>query len=143
MFQDHFLTRLSYSKDWFYIKEKEKVLTPEEVARQEAAKWKEGFDEEKQMKFWSRIVVVQPAFDDDEIDIEDLPTKEEIVWEMPLELMSAEDRKAKIIEMKAQKEQEMADEQTRLENEQKQRLRMKELERKKAKRGGRGRGRRR
>ena len=133
----------SHSKDWFHVKKKEKVLTPEEVARQEAAKWKEGFDEEKQMKFWSRIVVVQPAFDDDEIDIEDLPTKEEIVWEMPLELMSAEDRKAKIIEMKAQKEQEMADEQTRLENEQKQRLRMKELERKKAKRGGRGRGRRR
>ena len=46
------------------------MLTPEEVARQEAAKWKEGFDEEKQMKFWSRIVVVQPAFDDDEIDID-------------------------------------------------------------------------
>ena len=119
------------------------VLTPEEVARQEAAKWKEGFDEEKQMPFWSRVVVIQPAFDDDEVDIEDLPTKEEIVWEMPLELMSTEDRKAKIIEMQAQKEQEMADEQTRIENEQKQRLRMKELERKKAKRGGRGRGRRR
>ena len=86
----------SHSKDWFHVKKKEKVLTPEEVARQEAAKWKEGFDEEKQMKFWSRTVVIQPAFDDYEVDIEDLPTREEIVWEMPLELMTAEDRKAKL-----------------------------------------------
>ena len=131
--------------DWFTVKTVQKVLTPEEVARKEAAKWKEGFDEEKQMPFWSRTVVVRPAFGGGDIDVEDLPTKIETVWEKPLELLSPEDRKKKIAETNAINLQKQADEQIRIENEQKQALRLKELERKKAKRGGRrgrGRGRR-
>jgi len=114
------------------------VLTPEEIARKEAATWKEGFDEEKQMPFWSRVVVVKPQFDDEDIEIEDLPTKKEIVWEKPLELLTPEDRKKKLAEIKEEKLQKDADEKLRIENEQKQKLRLRELERKKAKRGGRG-----
>ncbi len=114
------------------------MLTPEEIARKEAATWKEGFDEEKQMPFWSRVVVVKPQFDDEDIEIEDLPTKKEIVWEKPLELLTPEDRKKKLAEIKEEKLQKDADEKLRIENEQKQKLRLRELERKKAKRGGRG-----
>ena len=114
------------------------MLTPEEIARKEAATWKEGFDEEKQMSFWSRVVVVKPQFDDEDIEIEDLPTKKEIVWEKPLELLTPEDRKKKLAEIKEEKLQKDADEKLRIENEQKQKLRLRELERKKAKRGGRG-----
>jgi hypothetical protein len=114
------------------------VLTPEEIARKEAATWKEGFDEEKQMPFWSRVVVVKPQFDDEDIEIEDLPTKKEIVWEKPLELLTPEDRKKKLAEINEEKLQKDADEKLRIENEQKQKLRLRELERKKAKRGGRG-----
>ena len=125
-------------QDWFTIKKQEKVLTPEEIARKEAATWKEGFDEEKQMPFWSRVVVVKPQFDDEDIEIEDLPTKKEIVWEKPLELLTPEDRKKKLAEIKEEKLQKDADEKLRIENEQKQKLRLRELERKKAKRGGRG-----
>ena len=125
-------------QDWFTIKKHEKVLTPEEIARKEAATWKEGFDEEKQMPFWSRVVVVKPQFDDEDIEIEDLPTKKEIVWEKPLELLTPEDRKKKLAEINEEKLQKDADEKLRIENEQKQKLRLRELERKKAKRGGRG-----
>ena len=114
------------------------MLTPEEIARKEAATWKEGFDEEKQMPFWSRVVVVKPQFDDEDIEIEDLPTKKEIVWEKPLELLTPEDRKKKLAEINEEKLQKDADEKLRIENEQKQKLRLRELERKKAKRGGRG-----
>ena len=114
------------------------MLTPEEIARKEAATWKEGFDEEKQMPFWSRVVVVKPQFDDEDIEIEDLPTRKEIVWEKPLELLTPEDRKKKIAEITEEKLQKDADEKLRIENEQKQKLRLRELERKKAKRGGRG-----
>ena len=114
------------------------MFTPEEIARKEAATWKEGFDEEKQMPFWSRVVVVKPQFDDEDIEIEDLPTKKEIVWEKPLELLTPEDRKKKLAEIKEEKLQKDADEKLRIENEQKQKLRLRELERKKAKRGGRG-----
>ena len=114
------------------------MLTPEEIARKEAATWKEGFDEEKQMPFWSRVVIVKPQFDDEDIEIEDLPTKKEIVWEKPLELLTPEDRKKKLAEIKEEKLQKDADEKLRIENEQKQKLRLRELERKKAKRGGRG-----
>ena len=114
------------------------MLTPEEIARKEAATWKEGFDEEKQMPFWSRVVVVKPQFDDEDIEIEDLPTKKEIVWEKPLELITPEDRKKKLAEINEEKLQKDADEKLRIENEQKQKLRLRELERKKAKRGGRG-----
>ena len=114
------------------------MLTPEEIARKEAATWKEGFDEEKQMPFWSRVVVVKPQFDDEDIEIEDLPTKKEIVWEKPLELLTPEDRKKKLAEINEEKLQKDADEKSRIENEQKQKLRLRELERKKAKRGGRG-----
>ena len=114
------------------------MLTPEEIARKEAATWKEGFDEEKQMPFWSRVVVVKPQFDDEDIEIEDLPTRKEIVWEKPLELLTPEDRKKKLAEINEEKLQKDADEKLRIENEQKQKLRLRELERKKAKRGGRG-----
>ena len=105
-------------QDWFTIKKQEKVLTPEEIARKEAATWKEGFDEEKQMPFWSRVVVVKPQFDDEDIEIEDLPTKKEIVWEKPLELLTPEDRKKKLAEINEEKLQKDADEKLRIENEQ-------------------------
>ena len=128
--------------DWFIAKKVQKVLSEEEVKRQEAAKWKRGHDDASDRPFWYRTVIIRDVPGAAQMDEEDFPTREEKVWEMPLELMDPEERTKKIIERQKEAQQKAADDALREENELKQAARMRELERKKAKRGSKG-GRRR
>jgi hypothetical protein len=130
--------------DWYTVKKEQKTLTPEQIALQEAAKWVEHFDEDTSRPYWTRTVVVQkdPNALDYDSDDDEVKTRDETVWEKPLELMDPEDRKNAILEQNKKRQQEAADKILKEEQALQQAARLRELERKKRKSGGgRGRGR--